>query len=258
MLSFTHKHWKLPWISFCILHFVWWPRILRVTGWMRLWKPGFRLRFLAFLNFLNFLNFLIWARKKDILKKQHILYPQSRIARPEESMPTFGTRTPGDVPYLGNPAFLAHGYNCLWFYVPGMCHWFHLVFFFLAGLYQIYLAPISWPLWSPLGYICAVDYGNVILGYFSFLWWTANSLDIYIVFLVISAVYWSCLVFFLLFLFVVFERCFLDYSLHQFWISWKRPADFRAHQPGPSIIHSDAVHELHVDTSIYGVINCDF
>lgn len=61
-----------------------------------------------------------------------------------------------------------------------------------------------------------MDYGNVILGYFSFLCWTANSLDIYIVFLVISAVYWSCLVFFLFFLFFVFERCFLDYSLHQF------------------------------------------
>lgn len=63
------------------------------------------------------------------------------------------------------------------------------------------------------------------------------------------------LCFSLFLLFSVIERCFLGYSLHQFWISWKRPADFRAHQPGPLIIHSDAVHEVHVDTSIYGVIN---
>lgn len=122
----------------------------------------------------------------------------------------------------------------------------------LAGLYQN-LAPISWPLWSPLGNICAADYGNFILGDF-FSCWSSNPPDIYVPFPVISAVYWSCLVFLAL-LFSVIERCFLGYSLHQFWISWKRPADFRAHQPGPLIIHSDAVHEVHVDTSIYGVIN---
>ena len=33
-------------------------------------------------------------------------------------------------PLSWEPAFLAHGYNCLWLHVPGICHRFHLVFFF--------------------------------------------------------------------------------------------------------------------------------
>ena len=83
---------------------------------LRLWKPDFLLRFLAFFNFLYFSS----EQEKRHLKKQHILCPQSRIARPEETMPTFGTRTPGEVHYLGGLHSLhtdttAFGYMCLEF-----------------------------------------------------------------------------------------------------------------------------------------------
>lgn len=134
-------------------------------------------------------------------------------------MPTFGTRTPGDVPYLGNPSFLAHGYNCLWFYVPGMCHWFHLVFFFffffgrtipdLLGsdlmttmvTLGVYLRGGLWKCHSWLFLFSLMD--CQFSGYL-------YCVSCYLCGVLVVPCVFSFL------LFVVFERCFLDYSLHQF------------------------------------------
>ena len=166
---------------------------------LSLWKPDFLLLLLAFSIFSIF----HLSKKKDILKKQHILYPQSRIARPEETMPTFGTRTPGEVHYLGSLHSLHTDTTAFGFMYPE----------FATGSTWYF-----WPDYTRFTWLRSHDhYGHpwdifarwimemLFLVISLFFCWSANPLDIYIVFLFISAVYWSCLVFFS-FLFILCDR----------------------------------------------------
>lgn len=197
MLPFAHSHWKLP-MDF-ILHFA----ICLMTqdfaseGFESLetWFPS---SFACIFNFLYFSS----EQEKRHLKKTTYSISSVQDCQTGRNYAYFRNTHAWRSPLSWEPAFLAHGYNCLWFYVPGICHWLHLVF--LAGLYQIYLASISWPLWSPLGNICAVDYGNVILGYFSFFLLECQSSG-----------YLYCVSFYLCGVLVV--PCVFLFSFHSLW-----------------------------------------